>query len=121
MTLIFSNFIELFEFVQIKTYSEAICETIGSMMNIHNGRGRNLHPLNFAKELYLNFNLGPLHLLKKSFIPAIVNEKFVEEKKKYLRLTTKKYKLKIECCSASIGNFRVKEEKKSHLPVSWFR
>ena len=50
-------------------------------MNIHNGRGQNLYPLNFAKELYLNFNLAQDHILKKTFIPEIVKEKIEEEKK----------------------------------------
>ena len=45
-------FIHLFQFVQCKTFSEAICETVGSIMNIHRSRGRNLHPVNYGKELF---------------------------------------------------------------------
>ena len=72
------NFINLFQFVQIKTYSEAICETVGSIMNIHRGRGRNLHPVNFSKEIFLKFNLPPLHHLDKTFIPTLVKKKIEE-------------------------------------------
>ena len=54
---LYENFIDLFQFIQVKNYSEAICETVGSVMNIHHGRGRNLHPVNLNKELFLQFNL----------------------------------------------------------------
>ena len=50
---LYENFISLFEFVQVKNYSEAICETVGSIMGIHHGRGRNIHPINLNKEVYL--------------------------------------------------------------------
>ena len=42
-------FIAFIEFVHGKTFSEVICESIGS--------GRILHPSNFAKEIFLRFNL----------------------------------------------------------------
>ena len=38
-----SSFIRVFQFIQIKSYSEATCETIGSIMKIHGGTSRNLH------------------------------------------------------------------------------
>ena len=60
-----ASFIRLFQFIEIKSYSEAICETIGSIMKIHGGRGRNLHPVNFGMDIYLKFNLPPLHIMKK--------------------------------------------------------
>ena len=68
-TQLTKSFIVLFQFVQVKSYSEAICETVGSLMKIHGGRGRNLHPINFSKELCLKFNLPPLHIMKLKFIP----------------------------------------------------
>ena len=49
----YDNFIELFQFIQIKSYSEAICETVGSIMYIHHGCGRNIRPSNLIKEIYL--------------------------------------------------------------------
>ena len=113
-------FIELFQFVQIKTYSEAICETVGSIMTIHRGRGRNLHPVNFSKEIYLNFNLPPLHVLSKNFIPKIVNSKILENKKYYRKLEhSRPVKLKNIAVSSSIMNFREDEECRSHLPLKF--
>ena len=43
-----SCFIEFFQFVQIRSMSEAICETVGSIMNIQTGSGRHLQPVNFS-------------------------------------------------------------------------
>ena len=40
--------------------SEAMAETVGSLMNINSGTGRQLQPVNFSVEIYLRFNLGPL-------------------------------------------------------------
>lgn len=48
-----NNFIELFEFIQRKSYSEAICESIRSIMNLATGTGRVLFPDNFAREIFL--------------------------------------------------------------------
>jgi hypothetical protein len=38
-------------------------ETVCSVMNINNGTGRHLPPVNFLTEIYLIFNLSPLHNL----------------------------------------------------------
>ena len=56
----YENFVGLFLHIQIKSYSEALCETVGSIMKMDHGRGRNIHPVNFNKEIYLRFNLHPL-------------------------------------------------------------
>ena len=45
------SFREFFEFCNTKTYSEAICESIGSIMNMATALGRNCHPANFNKEI----------------------------------------------------------------------
>ena len=114
------SFINLYQFVQGKTYSEAICETVGSIMKIHIGRGRNLHPVNFGKEIFLRFNLPPLHSLTSNYIPKIVKMK-LDEKTEYFRKLqfTRNEKLKYVELSASVGNFRKSEEDKTHLPISW--
>ena len=114
----FSNFIELFEFIQIKSYSEAIAETIGSLMVIQHGTGRNPHPVNFSKELYLRFNMPPLHMIQKTLIPKVVAEIVDNEKKAFFSKTPSR--LKFSSLSSSIGNFRKDEEDRSHLPVSMF-
>ena len=116
----FLNFIELFEHIMIKSYSEAIAECVGSLMNLQIGSGRNLHPVNLNKELFLRFNLGPLHVIKVNLIPQVVKEKVDNERKEFFTKTTQKSLLKYDCLSASVGNFRKKEEESSHLPVSIF-
>ena len=114
------DFIQLFQHIQIKSYSEAICETVGSVMNIHHGRGRNVHPVNFNKEIYLQFNLPPLHIMKKKLIPEIVKYKLDIERKNFLSKTMRKSMLKFGTLSSTVGNFRAKEEEASHLPASLF-
>ena len=116
----YEDFIQLFQHIQIKSYSEAICETVGSVMNIHHGRGRNVHPVNFNKEIYLQVNLPPLHIMKKKLIPEVVKHKLDNERKEFLSKTMRKSKLKFGNLSSTVGNFRVQEEEASHLPVSLF-
>ena len=48
----------------IRSCSEAICETVGSIMNQHAGKNRHLDPRYFSMEIYLRFNFGPMHLMK---------------------------------------------------------
>ena len=116
----YSNFIDLFEHIQCKSYSDAIAETVGSIMNIQIGTGRNLHPVNMNKEMFLRFNLAPLHVLKKALIPEVVEEKIKNEKKIFFNKTTRRDLLKYESVSSSIGNFRKEEEERSHLPTIIF-
>ena len=40
------HFIEFFEFLQIKSYSEAICESVGSVMNMATGNNKRFQILN---------------------------------------------------------------------------
>ena len=75
-----SNFQELWENLMIRSTSEAVCETVGSIMNQHAGRNRHLQPLYFSMEIVLHYNLGPLHLLDN-----LVEETFNREKKTYIR------------------------------------
>ena len=75
-----SNFIEFFEHVMVKSYSEAICESIGSTMNIACGTGRVLYPDNYAKEIFLRFNLPPLHTLSENLIPELVKNELDRER-----------------------------------------
>ena len=66
-----SDFQKLWEVLMIRVTSEAICETAGSMMNQHCGKNRFLQPENFNIEMYIKFNLGPLHLLN-NFVKEIL-------------------------------------------------
>ena len=71
--------------MQVKSYSEAICESIGSIMNMATASRINLFPDNFAREVSLHFNLPPLHSLIKKFIPEIVLEEVKKKNKEYIR------------------------------------
>ena len=104
--------IDFFEFVMVKSYSEAICESIGSIMNMACGMGRVLYPENYVNEIYLRFNLPPLHNLQESFIPQLVNSELA--KKRFFRkgevTQRQQRKLKYASTSSTIGNFRAKED-----------
>ena len=114
-------FISLFQHIQLKTYSEAIAETVGSVMVLAKARFRNSEPVNYAKEVFLRFNLPPLHVLKFNFVPSIV-EKLLSEKEFHRKLEESRWqgKWKFPNVSASVGNFRVLEEESSRLPIEEF-
>ena len=76
-------FVKLFQHTQVKSYSEAMCETVGSIMKIHGGQGRNLHPANFSKEIFLKFNLPPLHIMKQKLIPEVAKDLVLNEKNSF--------------------------------------
>ena len=67
-------FTDFYEHINIRSYSEAICETIGSIMGISMANGRNLMPVNLHKEVFIRFNLPPSHGLKKTFIPKVAEK-----------------------------------------------
>ena len=93
--------------------SEAIAETVGSIMISHGGKGRCLQPLNFNIEICLCFNLGPLHLLEN-----LITEIITERKKDYIRKLEGAGRLDklIAVTSSTIHNYRKKEINKSRLP-----
>ena len=64
-------FRDLFEYVNLHTYSEALCETIGSLMLLAFSSGRGLQPPNLNKEICIRYNAPPLHILKEKFIPKV--------------------------------------------------
>ena len=80
----------------------------------HAARGRNLLPFNFNMELFLRFNLGPLHQLDGLCTDILdVKPKFYHRKLDQSRLD----KL-VSVHSAAVANFRKREEEKSKLPES---
>ena len=110
----YTMFIDLFENVQIRSMSEAMCETVGSLMACHGAKGRYLQPKFFSQEIYLRFNLGPLHLLS-DFCLEIVKER----NKEYVRKGDLKktfHKLVSEQ-SAALKTYRSQEEVKAKLPL----
>ena len=107
-------FIRFFEFVQGKSFSEAMCESIGSIMNMATSSGRTLHPTNFAKEIFLRFNLPPLHTAMTNIVPDTLSHELFVKKKELIRRADSDprqlRKLNFSSVSASLGNFRQKEE-----------
>ena len=116
-------FISLFEFINIKSFSEAYCESVGSLMNILVNKGRNLSSANFSKELIFSFNVPPLHVLANKFIPEIVDCLVNDKKKQFFRKldsSDQKNKLKFQVVSSSLGNYRKDSDNKAHLPICFF-
>ena len=114
-----------FEWLQLKSFSEAYAETVGSIMVISTGKGKQVQRQNLGKNICLNFNLPPMHILNQEFVPEIAEEVV---KTKVLRFFRKLEvmrpslikKLLNENLSASLHNFR-KDKEKMRLPVQLFR
>ena len=115
-----SDFQKLWEVLMIRVTSEAICETAGSMMNQHCGKNRFLQPENFNIEMYLKFNLGPLHLLD-NFVKEILAS---DSTKSYLR--KEQYKISRLVTndlnkSAAMETIEKRIENKSRFPTSFWQ
>ena len=108
-----STFIEFFQFVQIRSMSEAICETVGSIMNIQCGSGRHLQPVNFSAEICLRFNLGPLHLLD-----GLVASVITRYDREFIRRQLPRKYSKYTEMSSSVKNYRERLLEKCHVPCS---
>ena len=106
--------------MNVRTYSEALCETIGSLMALAFSTGRSLHPPNLNKEVFIRYSSPPHHILHNKFIPKVTKlwvdqglknfKRKEDEDKRQLR------KFKHTSVSASIGNQRIKEEENTMLP-----
>ena len=74
----------------IREISEAICESIGSMMDTHSTRNCDLGPENFSNDIILRVNLGALHLMGNLIdeILALDNEKLYVRIEKKLKTTS---------------------------------
>ena len=112
------SFQKLWELVMIRSSSEALCETVGSIMNQHSGKNRYLEPENFSKEIVLRFNLGPMHLLEDLVgeVLAMDTAKFYLRKEiKIGRVVTNDLNK-----SSAMATFQKKNEKKSRFPNSFW-
>ncbi|CAL4140007.1 unnamed protein product, partial [Meganyctiphanes norvegica] len=112
------SFINLFQNLQIRTMSEAICESIGSMMVSHSGKGRHLQPVFFSQELFLRFNLGPLHLLND-----LINEVWDDIQKEYIRKCdkSKRFDKLVSRSSAAIEHFRQRQGEIAKMPLDLWK
>ena len=92
--------------------SEAMAKTVGSIVNINNGTGRQLQPVNFSTEICLRFNLGPLHTLS-----GLIRDVTKEHSKHFFRKSLPRgLATKASLLSAAVLAYRKKEEKTSHVP-----
>ena len=113
----------LFEKIQLKSFSEALCETIGSQMKMALGKDRHLEPENFSKEIVIAVNLPPIHILKQKFIPELVDQLLSEKIILFNELASgplsyvNKLKSKDPNLSSSLYNHRNDEERKCKLPM----
>ena len=113
------DFSKLFQNLQIRIASEAMAETVGSIMTNHCGKGRYLEPVNFSKEICLEFNLGPLFMMDK-----IIDKLYNLKKREFVYKTNESgaqvshfsQLVDVEEGSA-VRTYRRLHQEKSHLPV----
>ena len=106
--------------LMIRVTSEAICETVESMMNQHCGTNRFLQAENFNIEMNLKFNLGPLHLLDnfvKEILASDSNQSYLrKEQAKTMRLVTNDLNK-----SAAMETIEKRIEKKSRFTTLFWQ
>ena len=104
-----------FQCIEIRSMSEAMAETVGSIMNINNGTGRQLQPINFSTEVCLKFNLGPLHTLG-----GLKGDVVKQHGKSFFRKALPRG-LKATSSSSAVTTYRKNEEEASHVPFKIFK
>ena len=111
-------FQELWEVVMIRVGSEAMCETVGSIMVQHGAKNRILQPENFNTEMVLRFNLGPLHH-SDGLIAEILA---FDATKIYVRKGTRLDKITSQDVnkSSAIATFEKSDKKKSRFPEEFW-
>ena len=107
-----------FEWLQLKSFSEAYAETVGSIMVISIGKGKQCQKENLGKNISLNFNLPPMHILNLDFLPEIAKDLMKSKELRFFRklevLAPSRIKLlKNTSLSASLHNFRKEKEETS--------
>lgn len=109
------DFQKLWECVMIRSTSEAMCETVGSIMKQHCSKNRHLEPEFFSMEMVMRVNLGPLHLLG-DFIEDVLSN---NSNKSYLRKETRISQIASKDMnkSAALTTFQSDNEKKSRFPT----
>ena len=90
-------------------------------MNNHSGKGRHLRPINFNKEIYLEFNLGPTHLTEN-----LVRSVYQLRKKDYLYKETSVGGLthwvteRVDSCGSALKTYRKEQFEKSCFPAEFW-
>ena len=112
----------------MKSHSEAICETIGSVMNMARAKGRNVESSNFHKEMVCRMNFPPLHICESSIIPNVASQLTKSgngNTRSFYRtldgaVPSLVNKLRAKTLSASLSNYRNLMEEKNNLPLKLF-
>ena len=114
-----TNFSKLFQNLQIRIASEAMAETVGSIMTNYCGKGRYLEPVNFSKEICLEFNLGPVFLLDN-----MIEKLYNLRKREYIYKTNESGALHLHFShmadvdeESAVRTYRKQQLDKAHLPV----
>ena len=94
-------------------------QNIFNLYKVTTGQNRYLDPVKFSKEVYLEFNLGPLFLLED-----LVNEVFELKKKQYIykekpsgNLSTHFSRLADATEGSSVRTYRNRQVEKAHVPL----
>ena len=111
-------FQELWEVVMIRVGSEAMCETVGSIMVQHGAKNRILQPENFNTEMVLRFNLGPLHHsdgLIAEILAFDATKIYVRKGNRLDKITSQDVNK-----SSAIATFEKSDKKKSRFPEEFW-
>lgn len=84
------------------------------------GKGRYLKPQNLSKEVFLEVNLGPLHLLQ-TLVDRVFDKFQREFRFKCTATGAFVSQLKNDQIGAAIHNRRVEHEKQCRFPCSFWR
>ena len=95
--------------------SETMAETVGSLMNINSGTGKQLQPENFSVEIHIRFNLGSLNALVG--LLKVVAKKYGKE---FFRKAVPRG-LVIHIICIAINSFRKRSELSCHIPFKIFK
>ena len=116
-----------FEWIKLKSFSEAYAETVGSIMVVSTAKGKQVQRENLGKNICLNFNFPPLHILDESFVKELADDLVRKKELRFFRKLEMKRprwvkKLKKSNLSSSIHNFREEKVRKNmRLPLKLFR
>ena len=96
-------------------------------MVVSTSKGKHVQKQNLGKNICLNFNLPPMHILDECFVKEIADDLLKKKELRFFRKLEVKRpswvkKLKNSSLSSSIHNFREEKERKNmRLPMKLFR
>ena len=109
-------FCEFFEYIEVRSYSEAICESLGSLMGTTCSDGRNLDPCYLNEEVFIRVN-GP----KEHQAGELIKEVAAFKRANGSEYRCKTNRLKFQVLGSAVGNWRKQQEEKSHIPSEIFQ